>query len=72
MTHRTTSTSSTQPRSHDNPSSHVWSYLGGQSAVPLVERSTGQFGAFEDLPQNGYPSFASGSPTGQGSLTGTS
>src|SRR5450759_2056898 len=32
---------------------------------PYAERATGQFGASEDLPQNGHPSFASGSVTGQ-------
>jgi len=64
MTHRTTQHLLPQPVLIDNLSSHVRSYLGGHSVVPLVERPTGQLGASEDLPQNGYPSFASGSVTG--------
>ena len=33
-------------------------------SVPVNERPTGQFGASDDLPQNGHPSFASGSTIG--------
>jgi hypothetical protein len=35
--------------------------LSPAMSVPQSERATGQFGASGDLPQNGHPSFASGS-----------